>query len=260
MQRALNAQPANGCCQMTVPIKSDGLSCLPSYRSRGETRHTRVIQHANQERKCDVSESDEEDSCSCCRRSWRQRSRRQRQKHIELLILDHAAVGEDDVEPPTRSSSSSPQVSPKRSRSGSEESRPLLPSQASKRRKDKKDNKLADDEEEMMVAFLDANEMLWDKKAALYRRPDLKTTAWQKQAETMEEGSLSPAGLVQGHAWQLRTPGQAAQVWVWAAGFHRESCGRYKAYKYNYIVVVGYHPLLGRMQLVAASSSCLLHY
>ena len=43
--------------------------------------------------------------------------------------------------------------------------------------KDKKDNKLADDEEEMMVAFLEGNEMLWDKKATLYRRPDLKTTA-----------------------------------------------------------------------------------
>ena len=41
----------------------------------------------------------------------------------------------------------------------------------------KKDNKLADDEEEMMVAFLEGNEMLWDKKATLYRRPDLKTTA-----------------------------------------------------------------------------------
>ncbi len=76
----------------------------------------------------------------------------------------------------------------------------MLPLQASKRRKDKKDNKLADDEEEMMVAFLEANEMLWDTKATLYRRPDLKTTAWQKQAETMEEGSLSPARLVQGHA------------------------------------------------------------
>ena len=77
------------------------------------------------------------------------------------------------------------------------ESRVLLPS---KRRKEKKDNNLADDQEEMMVAFLDAKEMLWDKKATLYRRPDLKTTAWQKQAETMEEGSLSPARLVQGHA------------------------------------------------------------
>ena len=62
MQRALNAQSANGSGQMTMSIKSDGLSCLPSYRSREETRHTRVIQHANQERKCDVSESDEEDS------------------------------------------------------------------------------------------------------------------------------------------------------------------------------------------------------
>ena len=69
------------------------------------------------------------------------------------------------------------------------ESRVLLSSHTSKRRKGKKDNKLADDEEEMMVAFLEANEMPWDKKATIYRRPDLKTTTWQKQAETMEEGS-----------------------------------------------------------------------
>ena len=37
MQRALDAQPANGTGQMTVPIKYDGVSCLPSYRSREET-------------------------------------------------------------------------------------------------------------------------------------------------------------------------------------------------------------------------------
>ena len=82
MQRALDAQPANGSGQMTVPIKSDGVSCLSSYRSGEETRHTRDIQHANQERKCDVSEYDkEEDSCCCWRScSRRQRSRRQRQK------------------------------------------------------------------------------------------------------------------------------------------------------------------------------------
>ena len=121
MQRALNAQPANGCGQMTVPIKSDGLSCLTSYRSREERTHTRVIQHANQERKCDVSESDKEDYCSCCWQSWsRSRSRRQRQKQIELPIQDHAAVGEDAVEPLTRSPSSSLQVSPTCSRCGSE--------------------------------------------------------------------------------------------------------------------------------------------
>ena len=119
----------------------------------------------------------------------------------ELPILNHAAVGEDYVEPLTRSPSSSPQVSPTRSRSESGESRVLLQSQASKRRKDNNDNKLADDEEEVMIAFLEANEMLWDKKATLYMRPDLKTTAWEKQAETMEEGSVSPARLVQGHAW-----------------------------------------------------------
>ena len=108
-----------------------------------------------------------------------------RGRHKELPILDHAAVGEDAVKPPTCSHSSPPQVSPTRSRSGSGESRVLLPLHASKRRRDMKDNKLADDEEEMMVAFLEANEMLWSKKATLYRRPDLKTTAWQKQAETM---------------------------------------------------------------------------
>ena len=122
-----------------------------------------------------------------------------------LPILDHTAVGEDDVETPTRSPSSSPHVSPTRSRSGSGESRAglMLASQAStasKRRKYKKDNKLvvrmcytslllklADDEEEVMVAFLEANEMLWDKKATHYRRPDLKNAAWQKQADTMEK-------------------------------------------------------------------------
>ena len=80
IQRALNAQPANGIRQMNVPIKSDGVSCMPSYRSREETIHTRVIQHANQERKCDVSESDEDDSCCWRSQSRRQRSRRQRQK------------------------------------------------------------------------------------------------------------------------------------------------------------------------------------
>ena len=65
MQHALDAQPANGSGQMTMPIKSDGVSCLPSYRSREETRHTRDIQNANQERKCDVSEFEEEESCCC---------------------------------------------------------------------------------------------------------------------------------------------------------------------------------------------------
>ena len=109
-----------------------------------------------------------------------------------LPILEHTAVGEDYVETPARSPSSSPRVSPTRSRSGSGESRAglMLASQAStasKRRKDKKDNKLADDEEELMVAFLKANEMLRDKKATHYRRPDLKNAAWQKQADTMEK-------------------------------------------------------------------------
>ena len=167
MQRALNAQPANGSGQMTVSIKSDGVSCLPSYRSREETRHTRDIQHANQERKCDVSESDEEDSCSCCwHRGRGGRGRGGRGRSKELPILDHAAVGDDVVETPTRSPSSSPQVSPTRSRSGSGESRAglMLASQAStasKRIKYKKYNKLADDEEELVVAFLEANEMLF---------------------------------------------------------------------------------------------------
>ena len=189
MQRALDAQPANGSGQMNVPIKSDGVSCLPSYRSREETRHTRYIQHANQERKCYVSEFEEEDSCCCWRsRSRRKRSRRQRQKQL-LPILDHAAVGEDVVETPTRSPSSSPQVSPTRLRSGSGESRVdlMLASTASKRRKYKKDNKLADNEEELMVAFLEANKMLWEKKATQCMRPDLKNAAWQKQADTMEK-------------------------------------------------------------------------
>ena len=85
------------------------------------------------------------------------RGRGGRGRSRELPILDHAAVGEDDVEPLTCSLSSSPQVAPTRSRSGSGESRVLLPSHASKRRKHKKDKKLADDEEVMMVAFLEAN-------------------------------------------------------------------------------------------------------
>ena len=80
-----------------------------------------------------------------------------RGRRKELPILDHVAIGEDVVETPTRSPSSSPQVSPTRSRSGSGESRVdlMLASQAStasKRRKDKKDNTLADDEDELMVA------------------------------------------------------------------------------------------------------------
>ena len=93
------------------------------------------------------------------------RGRGSRGRSRELPILDHAAVDEHAVEPPTRSPSSSSQFSTTRSRSGSGESRVLLPSQASKGRKDKKDNKLADDEEEMMIAFLEANGMLWDTKA-----------------------------------------------------------------------------------------------
>ena len=92
------------------------------------------------------------------------RGRGGRGRSKELPILDHAAVGEDVVETSTRSPSSSPQVSPTRSRSGPGESRVYLmlasqASTASKRRKDKKDNKLADDEEELMVAFLEANEI-----------------------------------------------------------------------------------------------------
>ena len=120
------------------------------------------------------------------------RGRCGRGRSKELPILDRAAVGEDVVETPTRSPSSPPQVSPTRSRSGSGESRVdiMLASQAStasKRRKDKKDNKLADEEEELLVAFLEANKMLWEKKATQYMRPDLKNAAWQKQADTMEK-------------------------------------------------------------------------
>ena len=63
----------------------------------------------------------------------------------ELPIPDHAAVGEDVVETPTRSPSSSPQVSPTRSRSGSGESRVdlMLASQAYTASKIRK-HKLAD--------------------------------------------------------------------------------------------------------------------
>ena len=181
MQRALNAQPANGSGQMTVPIKTDGLSCLPSYRSREETTHTRVIQHANQEREFDVSESDEEYSWSCCwrSRSWRQRSGQQRQKQ-RATHPGPCCCWRGWCRTTHTLSILIPSGLPYKLTLWSGESRVLLPSHASKRRKDKKDNKLADDEEEMMVAFLEANEMLWDKKATLYRRPDLKTTAWQK--------------------------------------------------------------------------------
>ena len=76
------------------------------------------------------------------------RGRGGRGRSKELPILDHVAIGEDVVETPTRSPSSSPQISPTRSCSGSGESRAglMLASQAStvsKRRKDKKENKLA---------------------------------------------------------------------------------------------------------------------
>ena len=57
------------------------------------------------------------------------RCRGGRGRSKELPILGHAVVGEDDVEPQTRSPSSSHQVSPTRSRSESGESRVLPPSQ-----------------------------------------------------------------------------------------------------------------------------------
>ena len=204
MQCALDAQPANGSGQMTVPIKSYGVSCLPSYRSREETRRTIVIQHANQERKINaisVNQTKKTPAHVAGSRGGRGRGGRGRSK--ELHILDHAAVGEDVVETPTRSPSSSPEVSHTCSRSESEESRVglMLASQAStasKTRKDKKDNKLADDEEELMVAFLEANKMLWNKKATHYRRPDLKNAAWQKQADTMEKAVANLQGWFKG--------------------------------------------------------------
>ena len=61
------------------------------------------------------------------------RGRGGRGRSKELPILDHAAVGEDVVETPTRSPSSSPQVSPTRSRSVSGGSRVglMLTSEAS---------------------------------------------------------------------------------------------------------------------------------
>ena len=199
MQRALDAQPANGSGQMTVPIKS--VSCFPSYRSREETRHTREIQNANQERQINaMSVNSKKTPAVAGGRGHGGRGRGGRGRSKELPILHHAAVAEDVVETPTRAPSSSPQVSPTRSRSGSGESRVdlMLASQAStafKRRKDKKDNKLADDEYELMVAFLEANKMLWDKKATQYRIPDLKNAAWQKPADTMEKEVAHLQGL-----------------------------------------------------------------
>ncbi|KAF0312601.1 hypothetical protein FJT64_016638 [Amphibalanus amphitrite] len=56
-----------------------------------------------------------------------------------------------------------------------------------KNKRQKKDYKLSDEEEELMVTFLEANEMLWNKKATHYRRPDLKEAAWKKQAEVMSK-------------------------------------------------------------------------
>ena len=97
MQRGLDAQPANDSGQMTVPIKSDGVSCLSSYRSREETRHTIDIQNANQERKCYVSEFEEEDPAVAGGRGHGGRGRGGRGRSKELSILDHAAVGEDVV-------------------------------------------------------------------------------------------------------------------------------------------------------------------
>ena len=185
-QRALNAQLANGSGQMTMPIKSDGVSCFPSYRSREETSHTRVIQHANQERKCDVSESVEEYSCSCCWWSRRQRQKQRathpgpcfcwrgccRNTHTLSIIIPSGLpytlrlwVGRKSCRPNAG----------------------IAGIDRFQEKKTKKDNKLGDDEEELMVAFLEANKMLWEKKATQYMRPDLKNTAWQKQADTMSK-------------------------------------------------------------------------
>lgn len=106
----------------------------------------------------------------------------------ELPSLDPAVVVED-AEDATHSPSASPQYSPTHSRAGSVDSQASLASQASsvKSKKDKKANKLSDDEEELMVAFLEENEMIWNKKVTHYRRPDMKNAAWQKQAETMSK-------------------------------------------------------------------------
>ena len=102
----------------------------------------------------------------------------------------------DSVEDATRvaacagSPSSSRQASTTRSRSGSRDSRVSETSQASamvRNKREKKDYKLSDEEEELMVGFLETNEMLWNKKAMNYRRPDLKDTAWQKQAEVLSK-------------------------------------------------------------------------
>ena len=50
----------------------------------------------------------------------------------------------------------------------------------------------------MMIHFLELNEMLWDNKFRNYRRPDLKITAWQKQAETMSKTVESLQGWFKG--------------------------------------------------------------
>jgi len=36
-----------------------------------------------------------------------------------------------------------------------------------------------------MITFLEENEFLWNKKSMGYRKPDLKTTKWEAQAEVI---------------------------------------------------------------------------
>ena len=112
----------------------------------------------------------------------------------ELHSLDSAFAVEDAVEDATSFPSSSRQCSPTHSHAGSVDSHVSLASQTSSvvkikkgTKKDKRANKLSDDEEELMVAFLEENEMIWNKKVTHYRRPDMKNAAWQKQADIMSK-------------------------------------------------------------------------
>ena len=99
----------------------------------------------------------------------------------------------------TQSASSSPRdfQTRSRSRSGSVESRVSQASQASQARhgrgktgkdkdkRDKQDFKLSEEQKELMITFLEENECIWNKKSMGYRKPGLKTTKWESQAEVM---------------------------------------------------------------------------
>ena len=94
MQNALDAQPANGSGQMILPIKSDGVSCLPSYRSREETIGAYTPELFNMPTKrgnaMAVNPTKKTPVAGIRGRGGRGRGGRGRSK--ELPILDHAST------------------------------------------------------------------------------------------------------------------------------------------------------------------------